>query len=124
MTGFSAPPTGLSHANLHIVIHGFVLRKYTKPAHERNLQVFPILLQACFEHKITSLLTVTAPNTDGIINKLVTVFANAFTHKTNLLCPVPRPRQCSFQTYCTGTNSRPSIKLVPRHYQYSINLVP
>ena len=124
MTGFSAPLTGLSQAHLHIVIHGFVLRKYTKPAHERNLQVFPALLQACFAHKIISLLTVTAPNTDGIINKLVTVFANAFTHKINMLCPVPRPRQCSFQTSCTGTNSRPFIKLVPRPCLHAINLVP
>jgi hypothetical protein len=35
--------TGLPQRTMQNSIHGFVLRKYTKPAHEHNLQVFPAL---------------------------------------------------------------------------------
>jgi len=35
--------TGLPRRYLHIAIHGFVLEEFTKPAHERNLQVGPPL---------------------------------------------------------------------------------
>jgi hypothetical protein len=65
MTGFSAPLTGLPLAHLHIVIHGFAFWKFAKPAHERNLQVFPALLQACFAYKMIFPLNVTTPNTDN-----------------------------------------------------------
>jgi len=35
--------TGLRHHSLQIAIHGFVFLKFTKPAHEHNLQVLPAL---------------------------------------------------------------------------------
>ena len=35
--------TGLRHRSLQIVIHGFALLIFAKPAHEHNLQVLPSL---------------------------------------------------------------------------------
>jgi len=45
MISFSASPTGLANARLHIAIHGFVLGKGTKPADEHNLQALPTALK-------------------------------------------------------------------------------
>jgi len=41
---------------LHMAIHGFVLEEGTKPAHERDLQVCPTLLQTCFTGNPTDIL--------------------------------------------------------------------
>ena len=48
MIGFSASPTGLAFARLHIAIHGFVIGKDTKPADEHNLQALPTALKPGF----------------------------------------------------------------------------
>jgi hypothetical protein len=36
-------------ARLHMLIHGFVFMKSTKPAHEQDLQVFPSLRKPFFQ---------------------------------------------------------------------------
>ena len=75
MMGFSEPRSGLPDARLHIVFHGFAFCKVAKPDDEHDLQAFPTPSQACFAIQKIISLTLTTPNTAGILHKLVTVFA-------------------------------------------------
>ena len=66
----------MSGTDLHIIIHGFVLEKVTKPGGEHNLQIPDPSQASCLAPMTKPGLAQLTTNTDNIVKKLVTIFAD------------------------------------------------
>ena len=97
---------GLSGTDLHIIIHGFVLDKVTKPDGEHDLQVaLPSQAWSLAPMTIPGMVQL-ATNTDNIVKKLVTIFAD---HPDS--CIVTNNQNKHLKTTATSGSGQLSVQM-------------